>query len=502
MKEFLAKNPNHYQRVLDNFSSQRSKSFPNQQLVWDDRIFSLFIEKYKKNSYITAGQFAKELSRDVEFMNLYRQLNYPVIGKHNRLVYDKFTNDTLRNLINSFGYNWKQFSNTFGNGLCHPERKLCWNNKQLQIAVNIAKTRKFKKSEFAKILASNTEFMKIHQTNNTGIKGNSRNDYFSENTLSVMLHNFGYKSYTDFRDKLSLYNHKIISIEYLDNLIDTGTITIDGNEEFHNYHTFAIEQGVYTKNSVIDASFNPLSINEDYFFPTTSEGRGSKVELLPGGSNLGEIDDLKYFTNKLFRALRIPSSYLPTGPDDGSSSFNDGRVGTAYIQELRFNKYCERLQGLINEHFNDEFKLYLLNKGVNVDPTLFDIKFNPPQNFAAYRQAEMDNQRVGTFSQMAALPFISPRFAMKRFLGLSQEEIAENQSLWQEENVIDGKSSASSGEELRSAGITPSGVSADLGAIETAGQPPEDMQGEMGEPNASPPLGNAGTPGAPAAPPS
>jgi hypothetical protein len=243
--------------------------------------------------------------------------------------------------------------------------------------------------------------------------------------------------------------------------------------------------------SVIDASYNPLSINEDYFFPQTSEGRGSKVELLPGGTNLGEIDDLRYFTNKLFRALRIPSSYLPTGPDDGGSSFNDGRVGTAYIQELRFNKYCERLQGLINEHFNNEFKFYLMNKGINVDPGIFDLKFNPPQNFAAYRQAEMDGARVSTFSTMIAIPFMSKRFAMKRFLGMSQEEIAENQMLWREENLEDFDKPASASAELRSAGITPSGAAADLGAIDAAGMPPEGMEGDMGAGEPAP-----GTPGA------
>ena len=125
------------------------------------------------------------------------------------------------------------------------------------------------------------------------------------------------------------------------------------------------QQGVV--HNVVDSSYNPLSINEDYFFPQTAEGRGSKVETLPGGTNLGEIDDLRYFTNKLVRGLRIPSSYLPTGADDGASQFQDGRVGTAYIQELRFNNYCERLQGLIAEEFNQDFKRYLLEKGVNID---------------------------------------------------------------------------------------------------------------------------------------
>jgi hypothetical protein len=244
--------------------------------------------------------------------------------------------------------------------------------------------------------------------------------------------------------------------------------------------------------SVIDASYNPLSINEDYFFPQTSEGRGSKVELLPGGTNLGEIDDLRYFTNKLFRALRIPSSYLPTGPDDGGSSFNDGRVGTAYIQELRFNKYCERLQGLINDHFNNEFKLYLHNKGVNVDPGIFDLKFNPPQNFASYRQAEMDTARVNTFAAMVEVPFMSKRFAMKRFLGLSQEEITENETMWKEENLEDTKSSESAAAEMRSVGVTAGGAAADMGNIEAAGTPPEGMEGDIGAEAPAP------APGAPA----
>jgi len=158
--------------------------------------------------------------------------------------------------------------------------------------------------------------------------------------------------------------------------------------------------------NVIDSSYNPLSINEDYFFPQTAEGRGSKVETLPGGTNLGEIDDLRYFTNKLVRGLRIPSSYLPTGADDSSSAYNDGRVGTAYIQELRFNKYCERLQGLVTEAFDKEFKLFLLDKGINIDTSMFDLKFQPPQNFAAYRQSELDNARVPTFTQMSAIPYM------------------------------------------------------------------------------------------------
>ena len=210
--------------------------------------------------------------------------------------------------------------------------------------------------------------------------------------------------------------------------------------------------------SVIDSSYNPLSTNEDYFFPQTAEGRGSKVETLPGGSNLGEITDLRFFTNKLFRALRIPAAYLPTGIEEASNVIADGKVGTAYIQELRFNEYCKRLQSMIVETFDAEFKNWLYNSGVNIDSGLFELKFNSPQNFAAYRQSELDTARVGIFSQLQQVPYLSKRFAMKRFLGMSQEEIVENETLWKEENEKSIQPQMDPGSEMRSAGLTPGSI--------------------------------------------
>jgi len=222
----------------------------------------------------------------------------------------------------------------------------------------------------------------------------------------------------------------------------------------------------------IDATYNPMSINEDYFFPQTAEGRGSKVDTLPGGTNLGEIDDLKFFTNKLFRGLRIPSSYLPTGPDDSQQQYNDGRVGTAYIQELRFNKYCARLQSMLNPTFDEEFKLWVKSKGYNIDNGMFELKLNPPQNFAQYRQTEMDQARIQSFVQISELPYMSKRFALKRFLGLSEEEMARNAELWAEENnVPQGKKTKAN--QLRGAGVTQAGIASDLDQFEEPTADPE-----------------------------
>ena len=251
--------------------------------------------------------------------------------------------------------------------------------------------------------------------------------------------------------------------------------------------------------SVIDSSYNPLSINEDYFFPQTAEGRGSKVETLPGGTNLGEIDDLRYFTNKLFRSLRIPSSYLPTGADDSAAVFNDGRVGTAYIQELRFNKYLERLQTLMEKEIDKEFKLYLFQNGITIDDSIFGIEFNSPQNFAAYRLSELDTQRVQTFQTVQEIPYMSKRFAMQRFLGLSQEEIMENERLWREENQDIGGNEEAAAAELRDAGITPGGIQDELAPEEDGTEGGEDVGGVMAPTVSTPATGASGVP-APAAP--
>jgi hypothetical protein len=256
---------------------------------------------------------------------------------------------------------------------------------------------------------------------------------------------------------------------------------------------------VYGGQSVVDATYNPLSMNEDYFFPVTADGRGSSVEVLPGGQNLGEIDDLRYFNNRLARGLRVPSSYLPTGPDDNTTPLSDGRVGTAMIQEFRFNQYCERLQSYIAMKLDEEFKLFLRWRGFSIDSGLFQLTFNPPQNFAAYRQSELDTARVSTFSTMEAFPYISKRFALERFLGLSEEEITKNEQLWREENRKD-VTEEPKGSDLRSVGVSTSD-------IETDEQTADDMEtgeeeAELGPENVAGPVGGPETgAAAPAVPP-
>jgi hypothetical protein len=288
--------------------------------------------------------------------------------------------------------------------------------------------------------------------------------------------------------------------------IDVGNMPSNLAMQFVNRIKDEIHQrripSVHGGQSVVDATYNPLSINEDYFFPVTADGRGSSVDVLPGGQNLGEIDDLKYFNNKMARGLRVPSSYLPTGPEDSSLPLNDGRVGTAMIQEFRFNQYCERLQGYISRKLNEEFKLFLRWRGFNIDAGLFDIKFNPPQNFASYRQSELDTARVGTFTTMAALPYISTRFALERFLGLSQEEITLNEKMWREERSKPSEGDdAAKGSDLRSVGISSADIDTDLETAEQIEDQSEDS--DLMAPEVTAPVGgpDTGSPGSETSPP-
>lgn len=236
--------------------------------------------------------------------------------------------------------------------------------------------------------------------------------------------------------------------------------------------------------SVIDAAYNPLSINEDYFLATNAEGKGTRIDTLGGGENLGQIDDLKYFNNKMVRGLGVPSSYLPTGADDGTAVYNDGKVGTAYVQEYRFSKYCQRLQNLMAPILDREFKLFIKQRGIEIQSNLFELQFFPPQSFSQYRQMQLDGEQVGLFSNLMgteASKYVSKRFALQRYLGWTEEEILKNEQLWKEENAkrVKDKTGASPKPD-ESIGLGGVGVRPDLGGEEplTLGLGPEEEGGE------------------------
>lgn len=190
---------------------------------------------------------------------------------------------------------------------------------------------------------------------------------------------------------------------------------------------------------VVDGQFDPASIQEDYFFPVTAGGKGSRVETLPGGAEDFGTNLLKTFTEKIFRGLRIPTSYMG-GSGGTDPQYNDGKVGIAYIEELRFANFISRLQDRLNEIYDQEFKVYLKVCGLRIDDEVFQIKLPDPANFALYRQAALDADLISSFQNIQENDFLSRRFILKRYLGLTDDEIQMNEVMLKEERNMSDNS--------------------------------------------------------------
>jgi hypothetical protein len=168
------------------------------------------------------------------------------------------------------------------------------------------------------------------------------------------------------------------------------------------------------------------------------------------------------------------------------------------IQEYRFTKFCMRLQSLLAPVFDKEFKTFLVKNGVEMEWSLFDLRFSPPQSFTRYRQIELDSQRMQVYAGVSENRRLSERFKFTRYLGLSEDELIENEKLWSEENAakLKQKTGASPAESEVGAGL------GDVGLHAGDGEMPPDMEmpPEEGAEQAGMPGGpQAGTPGEPAA---
>ena len=476
-------------------------------------LFDIFKETYQATNEVSLPKIITKLKTDIDFVNEFNKLHSQLrVTKQYKISYAY-----VRAMLIHYGYSsFRSFvKNNRSINYVFKNRKTLTKYSFNQKMFDIFRSHYTKKVNNLHYTQKHVGFTNLYQTVqqdsifiNEFNKENpaSNKNRFGPDLLKQMIKSFNFKNYEDFREKSKFLNHKLVKIEYLDELIDTGTITVDGNEELHNYHNFALASGVFTCNSVIDAAYNPISINEDYFLATNAEGKGTKIDTLGGGENLGQIDDLKYFNNKMIRGLGVPSSYLPTGADDGTTAYTDGKVGTAYVQEYRFSKYCQRLQNLMAPHLDKEFKMFLKQRGIEIQSNLFEVQFFPPQSFSQYRQIQVDTEQVGLFSNLMgteASKYVSKRFALERYLGWTEDEILKNEKLWKEENakkVKDKIGSTPNGDEnigLGGVGIrsAPSDIMSDFGGgEELPGEEPGGPPTGGGEQPAGVGLSTAGTP--------
>ena len=150
---------------------------------------------------------------------------------------------------------------------------------------------------------------------------------------------------------------------------------------------------------------------------------------------------------------------------------------------------------MVIDKLDNEFKLFMRWRGINIDGQIFELHFNEPQNFAQYRQADIDSAKIATFTQLEQYPYLSKRFLMKRYLGLSEMEMSENEMMWAEEK---GKAESQDAGQanLRNVGVTPGGLANDLSNV-TPEAGAEGAGGALDQGGTE--AGAAATPGAPAA---
>jgi len=209
-------------------------------------------------------------------------------------------------------------------------------------------------------------------------------------------------------------NSKIKSIELLESTMDVGTLTIDKDETYHNYHTFALESGIYTCNSTgeIQDDRKYMAMMEDYWLPRRDNGKGTEVQTLPGGQNLGELSDLEYFQKKLYKSLGVPSTRL-----DAGGGFNLGRSSEILRDELKFTRFVGRLRKRFSQVFIDMLKTQLILKNI-VSPEDWDkladhIQFDYvyDNHFADLKKNEILNDKLAVIA--AIEPYLGKYFSVE-----------------------------------------------------------------------------------------
>ena len=175
-----------------------------------------------------------------------------------------------------------------------------------------------------------------------------------------------------------------------------------------------------------------MSMLEDFWLPRREGGRGTEITTLPGGQNLGELADIKYFQSKLYRSLNVPESR-----QGGEGGFNLGRSSEILRDELKFTKFVGRLRKRFSRMFNDMLKTQCLLKNL-VTPEDWDkmeehiqYDFLYDNHFSELKEAELMTERLNIAA--TAEPYVgkyySQDYVRRKFLRQTDEEIIEQDKL-------------------------------------------------------------------------
>jgi hypothetical protein len=185
---------------------------------------------------------------------------------------------------------------------------------------------------------------------------------------------------------------------------------------------------------------NHMSMLEDFWLPRREGGRGTEITTLPGGSNLGEIDDIQYFQKKLYKSLNVPISRM-----DSEAGFSLGRASEITRDELKFTKFVQRIRKKFVPLFTDILRTQLLLKGVIAPedwPSLqehIQYDFLQDGHFAELKDAELLNDRIQALDGIQSYigTFFSKEYVLKKVLRMNDADIADMNDQIRKERDID-----------------------------------------------------------------
>jgi hypothetical protein len=182
-----------------------------------------------------------------------------------------------------------------------------------------------------------------------------------------------------------------------------------------------------------------LSMMEDFWLPRREGGKGTEITTLPGGQNLGELEDVKYFQKKLYNSLSVPISRL-----EPAQGFSIGRSSEVTRDELKFAKFVDRLRNKFADIFNQALRVQCVLKGICTADEWDQFKENiyydfiKDNNFAELKEAELMKERLGLLGAVDPYTgrYFSQAWIQRNVLRLTDDEIKEMQTEIDEEKEI------------------------------------------------------------------
>jgi hypothetical protein len=181
-----------------------------------------------------------------------------------------------------------------------------------------------------------------------------------------------------------------------------------------------------------------MSMLEDFWLPRREGGKGTEITTLPGGQNLGQMDDVFYFQKKLLQSMNVPYSRLDP---QGGGLVGIGRTTEVTRDELKFNKFIQKLRNRFSQIFDDALKIQLSLKGICSTEEWEEFKefisydFKKDNNFTELKEAELMRERIATLNQIDPYVgrYFSAEWVKKKVLMMTDDEIEEMDKQIEEE---------------------------------------------------------------------